>query len=102
MNNSGYVPVEYKVLILPKEFSEKTEGGIYIAPSSAEKEKFANTEGVIISVGSLAFTEPDWPVKPKSGDKVLFDKYAGSLVKGKDGEEYRLINDREIVAIEEE
>ena len=99
-NNSGYIPVQYRVLLEEKKTDNKSAGGIYLPDDVADKERFANTEGTIVAVGCLAFTEPDWNAKPKAGDKVLFNKYAGSIVKGKDGEEYRLINDSEIAAIE--
>ncbi len=99
MNESGLMPVEYKILIKPKEVEEKTEGGIFIPDSAKEKEEFARSEGVIVAVGAIAFTDPDWLDTPKVGDRVLFDKFAGSLVEGSDGAIYRLINDKEIGAV---
>lgn len=97
----GIRPVEYKVLVKPKAVEEKTAGGIYLPDQIKEKEKFAKQEGVLVAVGAIAFTDPDWLDRPKVGDTVLFDKYAGCTVKGKDGEEYRLINDKEIGAVYE-
>lgn len=97
----GIRPVEYKVLVKPKKVEEKTAGGIYLPDQARDKEKFAKQEGVLVAVGAIAFTDPDWLDKPKVGDTVLFDKYAGCTVEGTDGEEYRLINDKEIGAIYE-
>jgi len=99
MNESGIRPMEYKVLVRPEEVDEKTAGGLYIPVQTKDKEKFAKQEGVLIAVGAIAFTEPDWLERPKAGDRVLYDRYAGSTVKGKDGVEYRLINDKEIGAV---
>ena len=99
MNNSGIWPCEYKVLIQPKRVDEKTIGGIIIPESAKEKEKYVTVEGVLVAVGAIAFTDPDWLDKPKVGDTVLYDKYAGTTIKGRDGEEYRLINDKEIGAV---
>lgn len=99
MNTSGIVPVEFKVLIKPEEVEAKSAGGIYIPDQVKDKEKFAKERGTIVAVGAIAFTEPDWLHRPKSGDKVLYDRYAGALVKGIDGEDYRLINDKEIGAV---
>ena len=87
-------PVEYKVLIKPRKVEEKTEGGIFIPDSAKEKEEFAKAEGEIIAVGAIAFTDPPWLDCPKVGDFVIFDRYAGVEV-----EEYRLINDKEILAV---
>ena len=64
-----------------------------------EKEKMAVKVGQLVAVGALAFTEPDWLDKPKVGDWVLYDRYAGSYVNGVDGEEYRIMNDKEIGAL---
>ena len=99
VNESGFQPVEYKVLIAPSEVEEVSKGGIIIPESAKEKEKFAKAEGIIVAIGAICFTEPEWLHCPKVGDTVLFDKYAGCLVKGKDGKSYRLISDKEIGAI---
>jgi chaperonin GroES len=99
MNESGIQPVEYKVLIKPVKVEEKTKGGIILPGSVKEKEEFAQMRGKVIAVGAIAFTDPDWLDKPKAGDIVLFDKYAGASVKGSDGIWYRLILDKEIGAV---
>ena len=99
MNNSGIWPVEYKVLVKPVEVEEKTKGGIILPDSAKEKEKYAQQEGELVAVSADAFTNPQWLNPPKVGDKVLYDRYAGCTVKGKDGEFYRLVNDKELGAI---
>lgn len=99
MNKSGIKPVEYKVLIKPIEVEEKTEGGIILPQQAREREAYAQQQGKLVAVGEIAFTEPDWLDKPKVGETVLFDKFAGGMVIGKDGVEYRLINDKEIGAV---
>ena len=103
-NESGIWPVEYKVLVqmLPKE--EMTKGGIYIPEKQGDRHQQAREIGIFVIAGGCAFKDPEWPKDniPKPGYKVLFDKYAGSLQKGKDGKEYRILNDKEIGAIVEE
>lgn len=99
MNESGVYPVEYKVLIKPEEVEAKSAGGIFIPETVKDKEKYAKERGTLIAVGAIAFTDPNWLDRPKVGDKVLYDRYAGSMVKGIDGVDYRLINDKEIGAI---
>jgi chaperonin GroES len=99
VNKSGIEPVEYKVLIKPKKVEEKTQGGIILPDQARDKEKFATQEGVLVAVGAIAFSEPSWLRCPRVSETVMFDRYAGGLVKGLDGEEYRLINDKEISAV---
>jgi len=100
MNNSKILPCEFKVLIEPEIVEEKTAGGIILAPITKDKEQMAQVRGVLIAIGGNAFE--DWKDRPKVGDKVYFGKYAGYIVKGNDGKEYRLCNDKDICAIIEE
>ena len=97
-NKSGYHPFEFKVLVEPKEVSEKTKGGIIMPDDVVEREQYANAFGTIVECGSNAFTDPDWAEVPSVGDVIMFDKYAGTKVTGQDGKPYILINDKEIVA----
>ena len=100
-NPSGILPTEYKVLIRPRAVDEKTKGGIIIPDASKEREQFAPMEGESSAVSPLAFTYYDWKTAqpPKAGDRVLFAKFAGAVVKGKDGVEYRLANDKDVTAV---
>lgn len=99
-NESKIRPVEYKVLIEPEIVEEKTTGGIILTPTTKDREQMAQVRGLLIAIGGNAFE--DWENKPKIGDKVYFGKYAGYIVKGNDGKEYRLCNDKDICAIIEE
>ena len=95
-------PVEYKVLIKPDEFKEQTEGGIYFPDDARDRMQLAQDRGTIVSIGGLAFS--DWKgAKPRVGDKVIYNKYAGTLIslRGKEPHagDYRLCNDRDIAAI---
>lgn len=97
MNNSGIVPLEFKVLILPKAVETTTESGIILAHSSVEREQAATVEGTVVAMSPYAFDE--FPLaKPDLGDAVLIAKYGGQVHKGKDGLEYRLLNDKDILA----
>jgi chaperonin GroES len=101
MNESGILPSEFKVLIAPKTVEEKTKGGIIIPDQTKERDQFAQMEGVLVAISPLAFTYADWndASPPKVGDRVLFAKYAGANVTGKDGKEYRIANDKDIAAV---
>lgn len=98
MNTSGLQPVEYKILIEPEEVEQKSTGGIILAPTTTEKEKMAQVRGTLVAVGGNAFE--DWlPPLPKVGDRIWYAKYAGYVIKGDDGKEYRLANDKDCAAI---
>lgn len=100
-NTSGILPTEYKVLIAPVEVDQKTKGGIIIPDETKERDQYAQMRGVLVAVSPLAFTYDDWKdaKPPKVGDEVLFAKYAGAVVDGKDGKKYRLTNDKDIAAV---
>ena len=105
-NTSGIMPTEFKVLILPKEVEEVTKGGIILAAETTNKEKFATVEGTIVALSHLAFTyatEDEWAgKKPYPGQRIIYAKYAGIRHKGKDGKEYVLANDKDVVAVLED
>lgn len=105
MNPSGINPTEYKVLVKPKPVEAKI-GSIIIPVSKQDSDKYATVEGRIVAASPLAFTyasEAEWAaanaVKPKPGDAILYAKYAGVWIRGKDGQEYLLINDKDICAL---
>lgn len=97
MNESGVYPVEYKVLIKPEVVENKTSGGLYLPDQTKDKDQMAQVKGVLVAIGGNAFE--DWQAAPEIGDKVYFAKYAGYVIKGEDGEEYRLANDKDVAAI---
>jgi chaperonin GroES len=97
-NTSGLQPVEYKILIDPEEVDQVSAGGIVLATMTTEKEKMAQVRGKLVAVGGNAFEDWNDP-KPRVGDHVWYAKYAGYVVKGKDGREYRLANDKDCAAI---
>jgi chaperonin GroES len=92
-------PVEFKVLIKPDEV-EATSGGLFLPDSVRDKQQFSVDRGTIISFGEGFFRDLPGPI-PKVGDKVIFNRYAGNLIKI-DGIEHRLCNDKDICAIMEE
>ena len=97
MNKSGIVPLEYKVVVLPKQPEDFSKGGIAIPDDVKERDEMAEVEGELVDVGPLAFE--DWGTIPQVGSWVYFAKYAGVYVEGNDGLNYRIINDKDILAI---
>src|SRR3990167_9491861 len=99
---SGIIPTEFKVLLLPDTVEERTAGGIIKPAERVERDQYAAMEGVIIPASPLAFTYENWPEgarKPQVGDRVIFAKYAGATVEGRDGVKYRLVADKDIGAV---
>ena len=64
-------PLGDRVLVKNEEGEEKTAGGIYIPQTAQEKTQ----TGVVIAVGD----DKD-VIKVKKGDRIMFDKYAGTTV----------------------
>lgn len=101
-NTSGITPVEFNVLVKQDEVQERTAGGLYLSGDTLDREKHAQTRGVIVAVSPLAFNEDVWPQsqpKPEAGQKVAFAKHAGTFIDGLDGEQYRVIKDKDVVAL---
>lgn len=109
-NLSGFYPTEFNVLVLPDDVDDviTTKGGVKLFKpvDTAEKEKYAGQRGRLIAVSPLAFSYEKWPagaVPPQVGQKVIFAKYSGVRMESKkDGREYLLVKDKDIVCTEDE
>ena len=88
-------PLEDRVLIQIKEAESTTASGLVIPDSAKEKPQ----EGVVIAAGPGRFDGDDRvPMDIKVGDTVVCSKYGGTELKY-DGEEYLLLNSRDVLAI---
>ena len=92
----GVRPLHDRLLIQRLSEEEKTAGGIYIPETAKEKPQ----EGCVIAVGSGRKTDDGKriPLEVKSGDQILFSKYAGTELKLK-GEEYLMIREDDVLGI---
>lgn len=106
INASGITPIEYKVLVKPVEekgFVEFKSGfKLHKPDETKERDQHAATEGEIIAISPFAFSYEEWPEgaeKPKAGQTAIYARYSGVNVKGADGVEYRLMNDKDILAV---
>ena len=93
-------PVEYKVLIKPDKVDDKSSGGLYLPDSARDRQQYSVDRGKIVAHGEGFFEKLPGPV-PNVGDKVIFNKYAGTLIKI-EREDFRLCNDKDICAIIQE
>ncbi len=93
-------PLGDRVLIKVLEAEEKTKGGIVLPDTAKERPQ----QGKVIAVGKGKLLENGEikPLEVKEGDIVVFSKYAGTEVRTKDGEEYLILREDDILAIVEE
>ena len=97
-------PTEFKVLIKPDKVESQTSGGLYLPDSARDKQQFSVDRGEVIEFGEGFYRDLPGPV-PEVGDRVIFNRYAGSLitvVEDNERVDYRLCNDKDICAILEE
>lgn len=101
VNHSGIQPLDLRVLVLPDPVEVKTSGGIILPDQHKEREKYAMQFGTLVAVGENAWEEAaarsDKFVRPAPGDRIVISKYGGTILTGKDGNEYRLLNDEDVV-----
>jgi len=92
-------PLQDRIIVKQLQEEEKTAGGIIIPDTAKEKP----AQGKVIAVGKGKILE-DGTVRKmevKVGDRILFEKYAGSTIKI-GGEEYMIMREEEVLAIIEE
>ncbi|MBP5353443.1 MAG: co-chaperone GroES [Alphaproteobacteria bacterium] len=89
-------PLHDKVLIRRVDEETKTAGGIIIPDTAKEKP----SEGVVEAVGN-GFRAEDGKIVPmsvKTGDRVLFGKWAGTEIKI-NGESRLIVKESDILAV---
>jgi len=91
-------PLADRILIKPLAAEAKTASGIVLPDTAKEKPQ----QGEVLAVGTGKLLENGQRVEleVKTGDKVIYSKYAGNEIKI-DGEECIILNERDILAIME-
>lgn len=100
-----YRPVWGNCIVVPDNILETDEAfrsatavGIALPMQEKKREQMGQVEGTLVKVGGDCFT--DWlGEKPKQGDRVVFNKHAGFVLK--DGE-HRVVVDTDIMIVIEE
>ena len=92
-------PTGWRILVMPFQVKEKSEGGIIIAQETLDRARAAVQVGYVLKMGPLCYKDEErYPTgawcKPK--DWVIFARYAGSRMQI-DGGEIRMLNDDEIL-----
>jgi len=80
-------PLGDRVLLKIEAAEQKTKGGLFIPETAQEKTQ----NGSVIAIGE------DETIKVKVGDKVVYDKYAGTAIKI-DGVEHLIVHYTDLIA----
>lgn len=80
-------PLKDRVLVKVEEVKEKTASGLYIPQSAQEKTQI----GTVEAIGS------DKEIAVKVGDRVMYDKYAGTSFKD-EGKDYLILKAEDLIA----
>ena len=89
-------PLQDRVIVKRVDEEKTSAGGIIIPDTAKEKPQ----EGKVVAVGKGKLGE-DGKVQPldvKSGDKILFGKYAGTEIKI-EGEEHLILREDDILGV---
>ena len=89
-------PLQDRVIVKRIEEEEATKGGIIIPDTAKEKP----IEGKVVAVGGGKLNDAGkkQPLEVKTGDKILFGKYAGTDIQI-EGEERLIMREDDIIAI---
>jgi len=90
-NNVNITPLHDRVIVKPAPAEEKTAGGIIIPDTAKEKPQ----RGTVIAAGP---GKKDEPMTVKTGDSILYGKYAGTEVSF-EGADYLIMRESDILAV---
>jgi co-chaperonin GroES (HSP10) len=89
------------MLVLPHAGARKTKGGILLSDTTLDTMQMTTVCAYVLKQGDLCYQDKEkFPKGPwcKTGDWVIFGRYAGARFKI-DGGEVRILNDDEIIAV---
>jgi chaperonin GroES len=84
-------PLGDRVMVKVEKSETKSTGGIIIPDTAQEKTQ----QGVVVEVG-----DDKEVIKVKAGQKVMYDKYAGTQIKV-NGEEHLILKMADVIAVVE-
>ncbi len=90
-------PLHDRILVKRVEEEETTSGGIIIPDSAKEKPQ----EGIVVAVGNGRITDDGKVIEleVKTGDRILFGKYAGSDTIKVEDDEHLLLRESDVLAV---
>ena len=89
-------PLEDRIVVKPSEGEETTSSGLVIPDTAKEKPQ----QGKVLAVGNGRVNDDGKrvPLDVRSGNLILFGKYAGQEIK-LDGEEYLIMKEDDVLAV---
>ncbi len=92
----NFKPLGDRVVIEVMKREEKTAGGIYLPDSAKEKPM----EGTVVSVGKGGRDNQGSliPMELKTGDKIVFGKWAGTEIKI-NGKEFLIMKESDVMGV---
>lgn len=90
-------PLADRVIVKPLDAEEKTKGGIVLPDTAKEKPQ----EGKVIAVGKGKILEDGKTqiLEVKVGNRILYGKYSGTEISAKDGADYLIMREDDILAV---
>ena len=92
-------PTGWRILVMPFQVKEETEGGIIIAQETLDRARAAVQVGYVLKMGPLCYEDKEkYTTGPWCAEKdwVIFARYAGSRMEIEGGE-IRMLNDDEVL-----
>ena len=101
INESGLVPLGRAVLVKP--YQPEVKRGLIELPDNVNRaQQILEQRATVVAVGNAAWAEEiqgGFGPRAVPGDKVLISGLSGHMATGiKDGEQYRIVNDRDVFA----
>lgn len=89
-------PLHDRIIVERLEEETRTAGGLIIPDTAKEKPQ----QGLVIAVGKGKKTDDGkiLPLDVKTGDKILFGKYAGTEIKI-DGKEFLMMREDDVLGV---
>lgn len=90
-------PLADRIVVKPLEAEQVTKGGIVLPDTVKEKPQ----EGEVVAVGNGKVLESGTvqPMSVKKGDRVLYGKYSGTEITTKEGQQYLIMREEDVLAI---
>ena len=90
-------PLADRIIVKPLEAEEKTKGGIVLPDTAKEKPQ----EGKIVAVGKGKKLDDGsiQALEVKVGDRILYGKYSGTEISTKEGEDYLIMREEDVLAV---
>lgn len=92
-------PEGSKLLVKPDSVKEKTKGGIYLPEQAKQSEEYNTNKGIILAIGPTVDLLFKKDRKAKVGDRIIFARYGGLIIKEDGQEDLRILNDEDVVCL---